>query len=173
MSTTLNEPAPALFYEQQGFLRPWWGILVVTALLLFATTTIIAISSRHLEYQVLKWVLLTVPILLFLLFIWLKLETSLDIHGISYRMRPFKWHYLPWSDVQRAYLKEYSPISEFGGWGIKGYSRKNMAFNVSGNQGLQLELTDGRRILLGTQQPEKLRHALERRKLSASYQPDK
>jgi hypothetical protein len=35
-----------------------------------------------------------------------------------------------------------------------------MAYNVSGNRGLQLELTNGKKILLGTQRPEEIAQAL-------------
>ena len=41
-------------------------------------------------------------------------------------------------------------------------SFRNYALNVSGNQGLQLELADGRRILLGTRRPGELRQTLEK-----------
>lgn len=38
---------------------------------------------------------------------------------------------------------------------------KGRAFNVSGNIGLQLEFINGEKLLIGTQNPEKLRNVLE------------
>jgi hypothetical protein len=39
---------------------------------------------------------------------------------------------------------------EYGGWGIK-YGKMGKAYNVSGNRGVQLEFTDGKRLLIGSQ----------------------
>jgi hypothetical protein len=47
----------------------------------------------------------------------------------------------------------------YGGWGIK-RGIGGLAYNVSGNQGLQLVLTDGRKILIGTQKPEQFINAM-------------
>lgn len=173
-------PAPAapepLFTEQQGFLRPWWWALALLAVFIIGTLAV-AISAfarlpaRHpVSPASMKMVLAVVP-LSFLLVVgisaWLRLDTRLDTQGITYRMRPLGWRRLQWSDVVRAHVRKYAPIAEYGGWGIKGRSFKNYAYNVSGNQGLQLELADGRRILLGTQRPAELRQVLAQLALRA------
>ena len=46
---------------------------------------------------------------------------------------------------------------EYGGWGIRTISlKKNIAYTISGDKGLQIELKDGKKILLGTQNPEEV-----------------
>jgi hypothetical protein len=64
-----------------------------------------------------------------------------------------------WPEVARAYLRRYDPLGEYGGWGIKGTSQ-NRAYNIANEEGLQLELHNGRRLLLGTQRPTELAQAL-------------
>jgi len=54
----------------------------------------------------------------------------------------------------------YSPISDYGGWGIR-YGSIGKAYNVSGNRGVQLELLNGERILIGSQKPEELAAAID------------
>ena len=54
----------------------------------------------------------------------------------------------------------YSPLREYGGWGIR-YGWNGKAYNVSGNQGIQLELSEGRRVLIGTQNPPQFLAALQ------------
>jgi hypothetical protein len=49
----------------------------------------------------------------------------------------------------------YSPLGDYGGWGIR-FGRKGKAYNISGNRGVQLELTNGQRLLIGSQRPEEL-----------------
>ena len=62
-------------------------------------------------------------------------------------------------EITTAEAATYSPIAEYGGWGIRGWGR-NIALNARGNRGVRLTLRDGRRVLVGSQQPEELAEAL-------------
>ena len=54
-------------------------------------------------------------------------------------------------------MRQYSPIGEFGGWGIKyGFGGAGKVYNVSGNQGLQLVYHDGSKLLIGSKRPEEI-----------------
>jgi hypothetical protein len=57
--------------------------------------------------------------------------------------------------------RNYSPLTEYGGWGIKG-SKKNRAYNVSGSFGLQLELIEGRKILFESNNPDEISKMLDK-----------
>jgi len=76
-------------------------------------------------------------------------------YGVLYRTR------IPLSDVARAEAVEYSPIREYGGWGIRGSSRRR-ALNARGNQGVLLTRADGTTLLVGSQHPRDLLDALAR-----------
>ena len=54
----------------------------------------------------------------------------------------------------------YRPIRDYGGWGLK-CGPKGKAYNVSGNRGVELEFSDGKKLMLGSQRPEELASALE------------
>lgn len=75
--------------------------------------------------------------------------------------RPLTRRVIALADVQEATVRTYSPVKEYGGWGIKGWSRRNITYNVRGDRGVQLVLVDGRKILIGSQRPEELARALE------------
>lgn len=62
-------------------------------------------------------------------------------------------------EVVSAEAVAYSPLADYGGWGIRGWGQ-NTALNARGNRGVRLTLRDGRRVLIGSQQPEKLAEAL-------------
>jgi hypothetical protein len=47
-------------------------------------------------------------------------------------------------------------LREYGGWGIKGWSRRRTAYSVSGNRGVELELSDGRHVLIGSNRADEL-----------------
>lgn len=70
---------------------------------------------------------------------------------------------IPLRHVVRAYPRAYSPINEYGGWGIRtGGKERGKAFNMRGNEGVQLVLRSGQRVLIGSQQPDELATAIQR-----------
>lgn len=104
-----------------------------------------------------------ITLLLSLFFIILRLETIIKTDGIYVRFFPFhaEFKYYPWSRINRSHVRTYAPLAEYGGWGLRyGMFGKGTAFNVSGNQGLQLEFTDRKKLLIGTNKPEALSSAL-------------
>ena len=87
-----------------------------------------------------------------------KLSVQINNEEIHYRWFPFhfKTQIIPWNVVATAEVRKYNPLREYGGWGIKGWTAQNRAYNVDGNIGLQLVLRNGKRVLIGTKQSEKL-----------------
>lgn len=63
------------------------------------------------------------------------------------------------ADIASSEAVTYSPLAEYGGWGIK-WGRSGLALNARGDRGVRLTLRDGRRILVGSQRPEELAAAL-------------
>jgi hypothetical protein len=60
-------------------------------------------------------------------------------------------------------VRSYNPLREFGGWGYRSWGgKKGNAWNISGNQGLQLQFKSGKELLIGTQQPEALVQCFEK-----------
>lgn len=85
----------------------------------------------------------------------LRLETRVEKDMLSVRLTPFGPRRIALGDVVRAEVRTYHPLREYGGWGIR-WGRDGMAYNARGNRGVQLELKDGRRVLIGSQEPERL-----------------
>lgn len=105
------------------------------------------------------------PLLTIILFRLLTLETIINEEGIAYRFRPFqrKPKLIKSDDIVRYEVKKYSPLKDYGGWGIRlGSFNKGKAYNVSGNQGVLFEFKNGKKFMLGTQKPSEIRSALER-----------
>ena len=85
----------------------------------------------------------------------LKLYTRIDKEGVHFRMTPFhfKEKWIPWKEIDQIHVREYSPIKEYGGWGIRMGGKNGNAFNVRGNYGIQIVKKNGKKVLIGTQQP--------------------
>jgi hypothetical protein len=97
------------------------------------------------------------------LLLFSRLVTEVRDDGLHARFYPFhlRWVRIPWETVRVAQARTYRPILEYGGWGIRyGFGKSGKAYNVFGNRGVQLELTDGKRLLIGSQQADELEAAM-------------
>lgn len=89
----------------------------------------------------------------------IKLETKINQQGIYVKFYPFhlKFKFINWNEIDRVFIREYSPITEYGGWGLRiSLSGNGKAYNVSGNKGLQIVFKNGNKLLIGTNKQEEL-----------------
>jgi hypothetical protein len=63
------------------------------------------------------------------------------------------------SDIRSAVEVRYDPAAEYGGYGIRS-SSKGLAYIASGNRGVQVELNDGRKLLIGSQRADELARSI-------------
>ena len=146
------------FTETQRFSQRWRWLLAALTLLALGSSGIAMLKAP-------SWpalLIMAVVLLPLLAGLWLmRLEVRVDAAGIHYRYLPllWRWRYWPWTDFQKVFPRTYSPLGEYGGWGIKGLPGE-LVYNVWGPAGLQLVFQSGNRLLLGTQQPEQLRLVL-------------
>lgn len=149
-----------VFEEKQSMQKMWWifiPVIIGPASLLIGVLT----EDNPAEIQemwVAFFITLGITLLVVALLFSFRLYTHIDNEGVTLRYTPFiKKRTYAWADIERAWLRKYKPISEYGGWGIKGnFFKKGTAYNVWGNKGLQLYLKNGKNILIGTQKPTEL-----------------
>ena len=106
------------------------------------------------------WILFGIGLALF--FYSTRLITEVRDDALYIRFFPLTQQRIPFEDISRCEVRTYNPIREFGGWGIR-YGRGAKAYNVSGNRGVELQLSNGKRLLIGSQRPPELAQAIEAR----------
>ncbi len=81
-----------------------------------------------------------------------QLITEVHDGGIYIRFFPFHrtFRRIAFAEIKRCEVLNYRPIRDYGGWGIR-FRCKGKAYNVSGNRGVQIELLNGDRLLIGSQ----------------------
>ena len=157
-----------LFREVQRF-RQWWLWLVVAIgplTVWYSTYRRFVLGERTGTRQLSDnpllplWVLIGIG--LPLLFGIARLVTEVRNDGLYVRFFPFHFSCLrfPISSIRSYEARTYSPLGEYGGWGIR-YGWNGKAYNVSGNQGIQFELHNGKRFLVGSQRPLEFLAALQ------------
>lgn len=85
----------------------------------------------------------------------IELRTVISEDGLEVKFWPFGRRRIFKSEIKSARVRKYSPLREFGGWGYR-IGPGGKAFNMQGNMGLQLEMRDGDKLLIGTRKPEEL-----------------
>jgi hypothetical protein len=153
-----------LFTERQKF-NQWWIRLIllgINALFVFGAYKQIVRGHQFGDKPVSDPVLILVTAIIFLLslaFMSLRLDTIIKQDGIYVQFFPFhsKFRSYTWDVLSKTYVRQYSAIGEYGGWGLRlGLFGKGTAFNVSGNKGLQLEFKNDKKLLIGTHKAAEL-----------------
>jgi len=153
------------FSERQQF-RQWWLWTILALTLIFPVVITINDSKRGYNAHTVQDIMIgaAIPVLIIILFVIMQLRTRIDETGIYYRFFPIHFQVLRigWDEVEKAYVRQYKPLPEYGGWGIRmGLGGKGKAYNISGNWGLQLELKTGKKILIGSQKTDEIVALLE------------
>jgi hypothetical protein len=161
-----------VYSEEQQFRQKWIWILVLGIFLIETPLFSYLIVKQLIYHQpvgnkpmpdialtIFSLVMLMLCIGLPYLFYKLKLITEVQEDGIMVRFSPFLRKKILFPEIKSYTVRTYNPIREYGGWGIR-YGRKGTAYNVSGNRGVQLELINGKRILIGSQRPEEFVRAI-------------
>lgn len=160
-----NSTAPVLYREVQRFRQVWlWGLLAVfSGVMLWGFVQQILFDrpwGTNPAPDAVLWVLLLMAVGLPAFFAALHLKVEVRPGALHVRFFPFVRKAIPVAEIAECEPRVYRPIAEYGGWGVRyGFSR-GWAYNVSGNRGVQLRLSNGKLLLLGSQRPEELAAAL-------------
>jgi len=142
-----------LFEENQKFTQWWlWVVLLSFPIISFGPLDENAININYILIG------FAIPFLFYLF----ELRLKVSAEGLHFQFFPFhfKYHIIKLEDIDKFKALEYSPLKEYGGWGIK-YGFKGKAYNVSGNKGVKIFLNNGTNIMFGSQKHNELAKALK------------
>ncbi len=106
------------------------------------------------------WVLLGLVFPAFLCSLRLRIDVSPAT--VIVRYRPIWVKRFSTAEIADAEPVKFHPLIEWGGWGIRWRPNHGWAYTLSGNTGVRLTFHDGRRVLLGTRDPDSLADAIRR-----------
>ena len=140
------------FREEQRF-RQWWLWLILLVPMLSAW---LAGSARGRLWGL-------APFALLAWFWFLRLITEVHDDSVQVQFIPmWRKRVIGCREIRSAQARTYSPIREYGGWGLR-WGPGRMAYNVSGDRGVLLELADGKSVMIVSQRPEELEAAIRTR----------
>ena len=156
------------FREVQRFRQPWYWAIQIPALAALAYIVFrqIVLGKPVGDHPASNTSLAIIAVTLALFLVWfikLQLITEVRDDVLEVRFRGlFVRRVIPLAEIRHFEARTYRPIREYGGWGVR-WGAGGMAYNVSGNRGVDLRLADGKSLLIGSQRPEELVLALQTR----------
>lgn len=144
------------FREEQSFRQPWLMLLMAATILVSGW----ACHNKQVD-AVTTSVVLVFPVAVCAWLLSTTLITEVRPEGLYVRFK-LLWpeRTIPYYQIVKVEAKRYRPILDYGGWGVRGIAPVK-AFNVSGNRGVLLSMTNGQYLMIGSQRPDQLAAALQ------------
>jgi hypothetical protein len=153
-------------FEEKQQLKLWWLyiLLVIESIVI---GSILFFDKGGITWQELKDIYfapilaLLIPYLIIYVITKNSLTLTINQLGVTYQYWPFsKKKTIPWTSISQIYLRKYDALGEYGGWGVKHrlwfkFADKAYIFNDL-NVGLQLVLTNNKKILFSTSKASEL-----------------
>lgn len=155
------------FEEEQSFDARWLGLMLgILGIVAVIFTSIAVLEPEKAGSLLLSGILVAVVLggVTWLMFTT-RLTVRVDAENVHVHYFPFFKKDIPLADIARWEARTYRPIAEYGGWGIRwSWAGKGSAYNMKGNRGVQLEFTNGKRLLIGSQRAEEFAEAISQAK---------
>ncbi len=143
------------FEETQKFNQWWlWLLLFVCSAPAFYALFRLDHKEQTLATILVLLALVITPILLFVV---IKMDTTITKESINLRFRPFVSRSYKWVDVESVEVINYGFV---GGWGIRMGTKYGTVYNVRGKMGLHVVLKSGKTFVVGTQKEKELANFL-------------
>lgn len=159
-------------YDETQKMKTWWVFLICLLILGFAIWSFVCqiiIDEPWGSKPGPDWLIyamLGLSVLLNVLAFTTRLILQINEQGICIRYFPFSRKNFNWSDIQEYNFVKYNPITDYGGWGVRyNWKQKGIAYTVAGHYGISLSLKNGKKVLIGTRNPEELKAFIEKNNL--------
>ena len=159
-SVVALQPVAAVFREEQYFDWRIYSLIAIVGLM----TGIGLLRGRAWSLEVVLGLLIGLALLMFLIVFLLHMTTEVNATDlyVCFGWAPSHPRVVPISAVRSVEVVTYRPIADYGCWGIRSGLDGEKAYIARGNRGVRIELTDGTKLLIGSQRPELLASVLDR-----------
>lgn len=170
MSVAMTRPPSALYREEQNF--AWW---LYAALMLMLGLAVVGFRLANrgtplpdapqgiggLEIPLYMLVGLGLPSILVFGVLHMTTEVTPGACHVWFGWIPTIRRSIPLASIQRVEIVGYRALRDHGFWGIRTLKDGERIYTANGDRAVRLHLSDGTRVLIGTQRPEDLAGTLE------------
>ncbi len=172
-STTLRPPS-AIYREEQNF--AWWIYVLLIVMAVVGVGSFLGADPPEaarspggwgLEVPLVLAIALVLPSVLILGVLHMTTQVTPTQCQVWLGWIPTYRTAVPLATIVSIEIVEYRPIADYGGWGIRRGRDGERVLNARGNRGVRLTLSDGARLLIGSQKPENLALAIDQARRAA------
>ncbi len=154
------------YRETQAFSQKW-VFVVLTVVMVALIAGYVCQTKYHISFgnkpmSIGAYITCSVLVAITMLLLYIaRLQIRIDERGISYKFPPFEFSFklYSWANLDEAYVRSFSPLGEYGGWGLR-IGPNGTAVIITGGQGIQLVTKTGDHILIGTSNPRAASEAI-------------
>jgi hypothetical protein len=167
---------PVAYSERQYFRQDWlWALLLVSSVPAAIVVVAVLHDSGGLTTDAAFWIVAVLSLVFgpIVAFYYARLEVSVDEDGLALRLWPLqlRQRLVPCTDIEAVRTVDISPMGDFGGvgvrydlsvyrWGVR--IGEPVGYVVSGDRGVRIDRTNGRDLVVTTEDPRALAAALDR-----------
>jgi hypothetical protein len=168
--SVVSVPGPvAVYREEQWF--GWWVYALLAALMVLGGLFFAwsrpgapgdgeAPAGLSSDLRILLLVGLTLPPALLVGVLKMTTMVTPGTLQVWFGVFPAFRYTVPLDVIKGAQVVTYRPLRDCGGWGLRRSRMGHRVFNARGNRAVEVLLTDGSKLLIGSQRPEELAASL-------------
>lgn len=168
MSAAALQPAAMVFREEQNF--AWWTYALLLGLVVTSLGASCgpngpirpSVEGWSVQAPVALLVGLGLPSVLLVGVLRMTTEVTPDRCRVWFGWLPTYREDVLIADIRAVEVITYRPLADCWGWGIRRSRTGERVLSARGDRAVRIELTDGTRLLIGSQRPEELAQAIER-----------
>jgi len=153
-------------YHEVQARPPWWAVavVVVAAVDVWVLFLLRVVFNQNEAPLWLTWaLLLLVGVGLPAFMVANRLIITVTETDVRVQFVPLADVRYPYEQIRAVERRTYSAIREYGGWGLRTGWGSKRAFNMRGHEGVELTLTDGSKIMLGSENAAELESVIRAR----------
>lgn len=153
------------YHEEQRFanVRWLWAVLVLIILLPVLLTFNEKIDQESFVMFLLSTLFAAIPVAVILLYS--KLQIKINGEGIHYKFFPsvWKWELIPKTQIESVeLLTKQSFLERFECGYRRNHFANTVVMNITGKKFIRIKLVGGKKLKIGSENPEDMEHALKR-----------
>ena len=152
------------YEEEQRFSNIPWIWIALLALAIIPTIIIAMDQSREVDVSMLALTVILGFVPVALILFYARLQIKIDTQGFHYKFFPavMKWRVITKNEIKSYEVSDKLGIEKFEIGHKRSFLNKTISMNITGKKMIRLELKNGHKLKIGTENPEGAERALKK-----------
>lgn len=159
-----------IIYQEKTTMKLWAFITIPLLLVVILLDILLNVSPKINGSSDSLWTI-AIPVVVFLLLYFIKLEWKFTENAFQFRFFPFivNEKIIPYSEIQHISVMKINPFLEFGGWGLR-RGKLGKAYTTQGNLIIHIELKTGQKLNFSVKDKVSTENAIQKTGISAQIE---